>query len=145
MFLETKCYNPDCNIGKFEVGLSQPKSSNIFYLVDPIRDLIPNSSGVPVELHIFGGDYNGPYGIDKRTKVQRVQELMTGLSDISPDFYVGPILTNFGSKISKSSKNGFSVGSVRESFPNWVDRLHTLLSENKNQKVIDLANGNYFK
>lgn len=142
--LVTKCYNPDCFVEKYEVGLTEPGKVNLFYLIDPIRDLTLSRENKQVDIHIFGGDYGAPYGGEDLPKSHRVFGLMQGLSNSPPTVYVGPMLTNYGVKIGKSQRNGFAIADTKKKFPNWIDRLHSLLTENKNEKVIDLANGNYF-
>ena len=136
--LETKCYNDGCEVEKYSVSLTEPGKVNLFYLVDPIRDLIPNLEGASADVHIFGGDYISPYGIDGTPKANRVFRLMEGLSSNAPLIYVGPVLTYGGSKVGKSLQNVFTVESMRAKHPNWVERLHDLLNDHPTAPVIEL-------
>ena len=136
--LETRCYNTGCDVEKYSVNLTDPARVNIFYLVDPIRDLIPNSNGIPADVHIFGGDYGSMYGTDGTPKAVRVLRLMEGLSETPPSIYVGPVIVYNGSKVGKSLSNGFTVNSIRQRYSNWVERLHDLLKLHPTAPVIDL-------
>ena len=137
--LQTYCYNQKCSVDEYAVKLTQPGKVNIFYLVDPIRDLIPDKEGKVVDLHIFGGDYGIPYDTSGLPKAERVSKLMSALSDRAPTIYVGPTLTKGDVKIGKSKGNGYTIGELRERFPNWIERSHSLLMDNPSQKKLDLS------
>lgn len=144
--LRTKCFNEECDVEKYTVGLTSPRKVNIFYLVDPIRDLIQDDSGRVVDVHLFGGDYGLQYGENETPKAKRVLKLMTALTEQAPLIYVGPILTFNGTKLGKSSQNGFTVTSLRESYGNWVERLYSMLTENSEERALNMSTmGKYFR
>ena len=136
--LTTICYNEKCDVEKYSVGLTEPRRINIFYLVDPIRDLIPNENGANADLHIFGGDYSNPYGADDTSKAERVFGLLSAISENHPSIYVGPSIVFNGVKIGKSKRNGFDMGTLTKKFSNWPDRIHDLLKDNSTEKVLEL-------
>ncbi|MBI4143246.1 hypothetical protein HY487_00010 [Candidatus Woesearchaeota archaeon] len=144
VYLAAWCKNPECPTDTYEVKLTQPRRVNIFYLIDPIRDLVPNDDGRIVDLHIFGGDYGLPYGVGRTPRAHRVQRLMSLLSENPPDIYIGPILMFEGKKLGKSRQNNFSIAAMKGSFPNWIERVHQLLMDNPTEKVLDLSQKNQY-
>ncbi len=139
----TNCLNDRCDVDQYSVSIFKPGAVNLFYLVDPIRDLVPNNQGKTVDLHVFGGDYGLPWGKPvpetgrEPSKAERVLALMAHLSTETPDIYVGPILLSDGMKIGKSLQNGQTMQSIRANVPNWVSELYSLVVNNPG-KIIDL-------
>ncbi len=103
------CNNSNCTIGEYSVPFSSPSLFNVYYKVDPIRDLFLE----PQTLHIFGGDYAKPCGSKKFPSFAYVAAIMEAARiflDIQtpiPAFFLTPLLTDeSGRKISKSIGNG---------------------------------------
>lgn len=138
--LRTRCYNEKCGVDYYGVDLRNLKSVNISYLLDTIRDLIPPKAN----LHIFGGDYGENYGEDKLPKAERILNLLSSLSENPPRIYVGPLVEYNGEKIGKSKRNGLSVESLRNKYPDWIERMHHLLRENPGERLDLLELNNYF-
>jgi hypothetical protein len=135
-----KCFNERCDVGEYFTHINQSGRINFFYLVDPVRDLIPDGDGHITDLHIFGGDYALPWGGgDRASKAERVLRLMEGLSPIAPSTYVGPILMDGEEKVSKSTKNGYTLSSLRERVPNWVQRFYSVLVNNPQSQILDVG------
>ena len=143
--LRSTCYNELCDVNRFMVNLTDPKKVNLFYLLDPIRDLIPNGFGQVTDLHMFGGDYGNPYGESKTCKADRVMGLMNAISDIPPDVYVGPLLRFNGTKLGKSQGGSYEITKMRTQFPDWVERLYDLLKKNPDRVIEMDKNEMYFK
>lgn len=137
--LNTMCYNERCDVRGYEVALTEPRRVNFFYLVDKVRDLIPDEHGVAADLHIFGGDYGLSWGRERITKAQRVFNLLAQLSDNPPSIYVGPSVVLGGVKIGKSKRNGFDIQTLREEYPDWLNRTYDLLKKHPNEGRLDLA------
>ncbi len=143
--LQTACYNTACAVDEYSVLLKDHASTNLFYLVDPIRDLVPDANGKTTDVHLFGGDYAAPYGTSKKIKADRVAELMGGLSDNVPTVYIGPIVVFDGEKIGKSREPIYTLPWMKETYPNWVERMHAMLTENPTSTHLELAAlGSYF-
>ncbi len=138
--VEARCYNHECSIGEsnrtYSVQLTEPRAVNVFYLLSPLRDLVPDDCGNVVDLHLLGGDYQSLYGTPPIIKVARIAGLVEVLSKRSnesesnphvPRFYVGPVLTVHGKKVSKSKGNNITVQQLREGFGDeWIPSLVSL-------------------
>jgi len=137
--LRARCFNEKCRVERYQVGLTEPRRVNFFYLVDPIRDLIPDDRGRTVDVHLFGGSYGWEYGEERIPKAKRVLSLMSALSDQAPQIYVGPVLISGGTKLGKSLQSSFTVRSLRESHSNWVERLHSMLTDHPRERTLDMS------
>ncbi len=132
IILRTDCHNHKCHVDEFQVGLTEPRKVNFFYLLDPVRDLLSEGEGI----HIYGGDYGLKYGVDGRSKALRVLQLFEELSGNAPDVYVGPLLNHYGRKLGKSKSNAYTIANLRQNNEEWVRGLFGLVVENT-QEIID--------
>ena len=102
--LRTKCKNKECGgHGKvFSVPVSDLLAYNVYYLIDPIRDVHESANCPRADVHLFGGDYLLTHGVKRKSRVQRVADAMTAVTSRLPDFFIGPMLTLNSMKMSKS-------------------------------------------
>lgn len=140
LWLRTQCFNDDCDVGEYMVDIIDPGRVLFNYMLDAIRDRIPNADGNLIDCHIFGGDYNVPWGVSGHSKGARVIALNMVLSPAdSYSIYVGPIIKFNGQKVSKSEGTNLTVNLMREEFPDWVDRLERMLDKHYDSNLFDLA------
>lgn len=134
---------------------------DIFPIDGALRHLYPEDPKdrpKPVDLHVFGGDYGVPYGdrdgvtreATGPSKADRIMALLQGISERYaaahgvelqvPEFYVGPLITSGGHKLSKSDHViRASVDTVSRADPNWAANLHTCLICETGEKKLDVV------
>lgn len=75
----------------------------IHYFIDPLRDRIVQRSSQSGMVHIFGGDYDAPWGMDKSVSLAQKQYRVVNSVDGPPlHYFVGPILNINGEKVGSS-------------------------------------------
>ena len=109
---KAECHNPSCPTETYYDHLSVGKAFNVYYTVDPIRDLLYPGR----VLHIFGGDYGLDYGISTIGTVPKyaliaaameVARIVWEIGSESPSLFIAPMIVDGdGRKISKSIGNG---------------------------------------
>lgn len=127
----TKCLVEECPAGQFFV---QPHRGHMnwsmHYAVDPIRDgLLTKQFQDKRVLHVFGGDYGIPWGLDNHPKAARMSALMEHIAPEMVDHFVGPMLTRGGQKLAKSNGDAHEVPAI-----GYLDKLLS-----KNAPVIEVA------
>ena len=126
----TNCLVPQCSTERMFVRPSQGHMNwSMHYAVDPIRDVILADFQDKKVLHVFGGDYGIPWGLDGRPKAARMSALMDKVAPEMVDHFVGPMLTRDGQKLAKSNGDAHEVPTI-----GYLDKL---LSEN--EPVIEVA------
>jgi hypothetical protein len=170
--LRAECNNEGCGLNdtRYYLPFNDLSMINFHYISTFVTDLDTNypkflektsgmgfSSKHPVGLHILGGDFDQSYGSDRTSKVERVKRFLTHdnskLLSQSPAFYITPLFTFYGMKMSKS-KGGtdLTLQRLREFYPydshgnnsGWVGRLDHLIFSNNNP-VIEITEGNLFE
>jgi lysyl-tRNA synthetase class I len=127
--LKGKCSNSGCEVEDYEVSLKDKGSYNIHYLIDPIRDV---SRSFKADVHIFGGDYDTPWGEKKISRTERVMNVMGLFSRKTPDIYLGPVFTVNGKKMSKTLDNTIDFASL-ENPKDLILRLADMIYDNKSE------------
>ncbi len=127
--LKGKCSNSGCEVGDYEVDLKGKGSYNIHYLIDPVRDV---SKSFKSDTHIFGGDYDTPWGERKIPRSERVMNVMGLFSRKTPDIYLGPVFTANGEKMSKTLNNTIAFASLEDP-KDFLFRLANMIHDNKRE------------
>jgi hypothetical protein len=128
-FVESNCYNTNCDQTSYVFDLRGPGRYNIHYLVDPIRDAMDTKMRQGNDLHIFGGDYGQPSGVRRISKVDRIQRGMAAIGLEATDAFVGPIVLSDGQKMSKSKDNCMYVNTNdRDELISYVRILNGMIS-----------------
>lgn len=115
--LHTRCENPSCSAGPYDVDLRDTSYElAVHFFIDPIRDAVIEPKA---DLHIFGGDYREPHGKNEVSKADKILKLMRMTGQPAPEIYVGPLFyAQDGKKMSKSAMNGLSFENLKNYFGN---------------------------
>ncbi|MBI2134108.1 hypothetical protein HYU11_05505 [Candidatus Woesearchaeota archaeon] len=137
------CMFDGCSTVKYTVRAGDDAKLNFHYMLDPIRDAISDANGLKADLHVFGGDYLMCYGQSHASKVDRISRVVETTGH-RMSYFVGPTITVYGEKLSKSEDNGMTITSLRGLYHGyWIERLDHLLSSNLGRQTIDVRGCEY--
>jgi hypothetical protein len=110
------CRNAACRCRVVTVDLERDQTNwAMHYTIDPLRDVLlarDKNAGVA---HVFGGDYGMEWGPGRTPKAQRLSGLIRDMNkDVVVHHYVGPLLTRYGEKLSKSNGDHSQQPAARE-------------------------------
>lgn len=139
--LQANCRNESCDISQYYAYMDNVGEWNVFYLIDPIRDVFQDGIINRADVHLFGGDYARPYGANKTMLAQRVMNIMDIFSTMygttSPDIFIGPMVTWFGVKMGKCQKRVIKFSDVIDP-RSYLLRLHDFV-ERGNRASIEFS------
>lgn len=139
LLLRAECYNGDCDMEKYELNLTDPRSLNIHFIVATMRDLCKRRKTEKADIHIFGGDYMLPSHKEGEPKVVKVSRFLNGISKNPPLVYVGPLLLYKKKRIRKSRGSSFTLDRIEEKRSDWAERLNSMLEDHLEDFVIDVS------
>ena len=129
--LSTKCFFEQCDVEKYDVALDEKGRVNFHYLLDPLRDCVPDLHGRRADIHVFGGDYAQKYGHSRATKVERISQVARSAGH-SMQFFVGPIVVADNCKVGKSMGEKLTCEVLRQNHGlSWIERLDYILSADR--------------
>lgn len=140
--LVSTCMDKRCEAyGKeFAADLSKQGEFVMYYLMNLLR----NTSYESVDTHFCGGDKLSTRGTDFEGRplsiLERGIEIMRTASENVPDYYVGPLITYRGKKLSKSAGTRYTYRNMVNAYQDWQQRLCDLTEQGRSQLTIDIRN-----
>ncbi|MBU1005748.1 MAG: hypothetical protein KJ561_07990 [Nanoarchaeota archaeon] len=115
--LRAVCLNDQCTNEVYRTNvLDTSRELVLYYLLNLIRDVVPDNNGARADVHFCGGDKlevkGTEYGGKDLSILERGEQIMRLVTEDTPHIFVGALVTYRGRKLSKSQRTRFTFDAL---------------------------------